>query len=95
MSKPIISLASAAAMALVAAMSTASMATPEPVAAGGDKAKGAPAPTLDSNGDGKPDAWDRNGDGKPDAWDKNGDGKPDAYDDDNDGQPDAPKPEAR
>ena len=36
-----------------------------------------PAPNFDTNGDGKPDAWDKDGDGKPDAWDKNGDGKPD------------------
>ena len=36
-----------------------------------------PAPNIDTNGDGKPDAWDIDGDGKPDAWDKDGDGKPD------------------
>ncbi len=52
-------------------------------------ARGFPPATIDSNGDGKPDAWDRNGDGKPDAWDKNGDGKPDAVDNDGDGAPDA------
>lgn len=96
MSKSMISLAGAAAVTLLAATSTASFASPEAdVAGGGDKANSAPAPTIDSNSDGKADAWDRNGDGKADAWDRNGDGKPDAYDDDNDGQPDAAKPEAR
>jgi hypothetical protein len=34
-----------------------------------------PPPTIDSNEDGKPDAWDR--DGKPDRFDNDGDGKPD------------------
>ena len=47
-----------------------------------------PAPTIDTNGDGKADAWDRSGDGKPDAWDTNGDGRPDLLDDNGDGQPD-------
>ena len=46
-------------------------------------------PTIDTNGDGTPDAWDTNGDGKADAWDTNGDGKPDAVDADGDGKPDA------
>jgi hypothetical protein len=50
-----------------------------------------PPPTIDSNEDGKADAWDRDGNGKPDAWDTNGDGKPDAMDDDGDGKPDAKK----
>ncbi len=45
-------------------------------------------PTIDTNNDGKPDAWDRNGDGKPDAWDTNGDGQPDVYDNEQDGRPD-------
>lgn len=50
------------------------------------------APTIDSNGDGKPDAWDRDGDGKADAWDLDGDGKPDAVDEDRDGKPDPAQP---
>lgn len=87
--------ASVAAMALVAGISTGSAVASEPPAAGGDKPKHIPAPTIDSNGDGKADAWDRNGDGKADAWDRDGDGKPDAYDDDGDGQPDAPRPGTR
>ncbi len=53
-----------------------------------------PPPTIDSNEDGKADAWDRDGNGTPDAWDVNGDGKPDKFDDDGDGKPDA-KPTTR
>lgn len=52
------------------------------------KAGASPAATLDTNGDGKPDAWDRDGNGTPDAWDTNADGKPDAYDNNGDGKPD-------
>ncbi len=48
-----------------------------------------PPPTIDSNGDGKPDAWDRDGNNKADAWDTNGDAKPDLFDNDGDGKPDA------
>ncbi|MEW4466235.1 hypothetical protein AB1K62_00195 [Parasphingorhabdus sp. JC815] len=48
---------------------------------------GAPA-TIDTDGDGKMDAWDQRGDGKPDSWDTNGDGSPDAFDQDGDGAPD-------
>jgi hypothetical protein len=44
--------------------------------------------TLDTNNDGKADAWDRDSNGTADAWDKNGDGKPDKFDDDGDGKPD-------
>jgi hypothetical protein len=47
----------------------------------------APA-TIDTNNDGKADAWDRDSNGTADAWDKNGDGKPDKFDDDGDGKPD-------
>ena len=47
-----------------------------------------PPPTIDSNEDGKADAWDRDANGIPDAWDVNGDGKPDRFDDDGDGLPD-------
>lgn len=49
-----------------------------------------PPPTIDSNEDGKPDAWDRDRNGVPDAWDVNGDGKPDRFDNDGDGKPDDP-----
>lgn len=42
---------------------------------------------VDTNGDGRADAWDRNGDGKADAWDLNADGAPDAWDEDGDGKP--------
>lgn len=78
----------AAALALLALISGAVIARAAP--------DSAPAPaTIDSNGDGKADAWDRNTDGKADAWDTNGDGRADAWDDDNDGKPDpAPTPTA-
>jgi hypothetical protein len=58
-----------------------------------------PPPTMDTNEDGKADAWDRDANGVPDAWDNNGDAKPDLFDNDGDGKPDdkaakpAPKPE--
>jgi hypothetical protein len=45
-------------------------------------------PTIDTNNDGKADAWDRDGNGTADAWDNNGDGKADSFDDDGDGKPD-------
>ncbi len=57
--------------------------------------KPAPPPTIDSNQDGKPDAWDRDANGMADAWDVNDDGKPDLMDDNGDGKPDdgkAPPP---
>lgn len=58
--------------------------------------KAVPAPNIDTNGDGKPDAWDKDGNGTADAWDTDSDGKPDAWDKDGDGKPDAkgtkPKP---
>ncbi|MCC6479959.1 hypothetical protein [Sphingorhabdus sp.] len=47
-----------------------------------------PPPTIDSNGDGKMDAWDRDSNGVADAWDTNGDAKPDQFDNDGDGKPD-------
>jgi hypothetical protein len=78
--------ATALAAALFAAPTVAS--AMQDAGASGD----APA-TIDSNGDGKPDAWDTNGDGRADAWDTDGDGKPDATDADGDGQPDKPKSE--
>lgn len=49
-----------------------------------------PPPTIDTNEDGKLDAWDRDGNGIPDAWDVNGDGKPDRFDNNGDGKPDDP-----
>ena len=48
-----------------------------------------PAPTMDTNNDGKADAWDRDANGMPDAWDDDGDGKPDRFDNDGDGKPDS------
>lgn len=51
-----------------------------------------PAATMDTNGDGKADAWDRDANGVADAWDTNGDGAPDAVDDNGDGKPDAASP---
>ena len=50
-----------------------------------------PVPTIDTNGDGKPDAWDRDANGVADAWDIDGDGKPDLLDNDGDGRPDGEK----
>ncbi len=47
-----------------------------------------PPPTMDTNNDGKADAWDRDANGMPDAWDINNDGKPDLLDNDGDGKPD-------
>ena len=88
------------AAALITVPSPASSAEPQKPAAH-DRAPAqdkTDAPTIDTNGDGKPDAWDRNGDGKPDAWDTNGDGKPDVFDNDQDGKPDAtdqPPPQTR
>jgi hypothetical protein len=60
--------------------------------------KAVPPPSLDSNNDGKLDAWDRDANGVADAWDINGDGQPDQVDDNGDGKPDdmknpAPAPE--
>ena len=51
-----------------------------------------PAPTIDTNEDGVPDAWDRDANGVPDAWDVDGDNKPDLLDNDGDGRPDGEKP---
>jgi hypothetical protein len=51
-----------------------------------------PPPTIDSDGDGKMDAWDRDANGVADAWDTNADGKPDKMDNNGDGKPDAPAP---
>ncbi len=53
--------------------------------------KPVPAPTIDTNNDGKADAWDRDANGLPDAWDVNNDAKPDLFDDNGDGKPDDKK----
>lgn len=53
--------------------------------------KQVPPPTIDTDKDGKADAWDRDANGIPDAWDVNGDGKPDLLDNDGDGKPDENK----
>jgi hypothetical protein len=50
-----------------------------------------PPPTMDTNKDGKPDAWDRDANGVADAWDVNGDGQPDQVDNNGDGRPDDAK----
>ena len=78
-------------VALLVAAPTAAFANAGGATAGapGDVAQAQTPPTIDSDGDGRPDAWDGNGDGKADAWDRNGDGQPDAWDRNGDGQPDA------
>lgn len=63
-------------------------AEPAPTTAAQAPESSVPPPTIDSNEDGKADAWDRDANGTPDAWDVNGDGKPDKFDDDGDGKPD-------
>jgi hypothetical protein len=81
-----------AAIFAVAALSTAGVAyaqtEPAPTTTAQAPEGSVPPPTIDSNEDGKADAWDRDGNGTPDAWDVNGDGKPDKFDDDGDGKPD-------
>jgi hypothetical protein len=85
-----------AAIFAVAAISTGGLAyaqtEPAPTATAPTNAQApegsVPPPTIDSNEDGKADAWDRDGNGTPDAWDVTGDGKPDKFDDDGDGEPD-------
>jgi hypothetical protein len=72
-----------------AALGIALLALPATAFANAEEAgKETPPATIDSNGDGQPDAWDTNGDGRADAWDTNGDGKPDKVDADGDGKPD-------
>lgn len=51
----------------------------------------APAPTIDTDEDGTPDAWDQRGDGRADSWDLDGDGRPDVFDRDGDGEADEPE----
>ncbi len=66
------------------------MSAPKPDASPPDKKMEGqvPPPTMDTNEDGKMDAWDRDANGVADAWDVNGDGKPDVMDNDGDGKPD-------
>lgn len=82
----------AAAAAVLVAAPALAQEQPADGAATDHSAHETPAPTLDSDSDGTPDAWDRDGDGTADAWDEDGDGAPDAVDDDGDGEPDAPEP---
>ncbi|MBV1687260.1 hypothetical protein KRR38_06120 [Novosphingobium sp. G106] len=86
----------AAALALPFTLGIAQVAE---AAGGPDKAStaqvAAPAATIDTNADGKADAWDRDGNGSADAWDTNGDGKPDKYDTNGDGKPDSDSPAPR
>ena len=81
MSKPetriALSIATAIAALTLSNGAFAQMAPESPTTASAPE-KEVPAPNVDTNADGKPDAWDTDGDGKPDAWDKDGDGKPDA-----------------
>jgi hypothetical protein len=78
---------------------TFGMAQAAETAGGPDKGTSAeaatPAATIDTNADGKADAWDRDGNGSADAWDTNADGKPDKYDTNGDGKPDSDSPAPR
>lgn len=78
-----------AAMALILPFAVGAVHATEPTKTASPADTPTPPPTIDSNGDGKPDAWDRDGNGKADAWDTNGDAKPDLFDNDGDGKPDA------
>ena len=53
--------------------------------------RAAPVPTIDTDEDGTPDAWDQRGDGRADSWDLDGDGRPDVFDRDGDGEADEPE----
>lgn len=81
-----------AALALILPFATGTAFAQQDSAGAGSQAtpsKDAASPaTLDTDNDGKADAWDRDSNGTADAWDKNGDGKPDKFDDDGDGKPD-------
>lgn len=75
--------------AMVQSAAAQDAAEPAPEAeAAPDSGEQTEARTMDTNGDGKPDAWDTDGDGKPNAWDMNGNGVPDAFDTNGDGEPD-------
>ncbi len=104
MSKPTTRVATALALALILpfAFGMVSAAEPPKPSTSADKSgapageKAVPSPTIDSNQDGKPDAWDRDANGMADAWDINGDNKPDLFDDNGDGKPDdSPKADGK
>jgi hypothetical protein len=90
--QPMSNLSKPAAIFAIAALSTTGLAyaqtEPAPTTIAQAPVGTVPPPTIDSNEDGKADAWDRDANGVPDAWDVNGDGKPDKFDDDGDGKPD-------
>jgi hypothetical protein len=90
--QPMLKLTHRAAIAAIAVVSASSVAyaqaEPAPTTTAQTTEAAVPPPTIDSNEDGKADAWDRDANGTPDAWDVNGDGKPDKFDDDGDGKPD-------
>lgn len=77
-----------AAASLTASGLAYAQADPAPTTSASAPEESVPPPTIDSNEDGKADAWDRDANGTPDAWDVTGDGKPDKFDDDGDGKPD-------
>jgi hypothetical protein len=100
MSKPINRVATALALLFVVPFAAGVVHAAEPAKAPKPAAekmaapapdKPPPPPTIDSNQDGKADAWDRDANGMPDAWDVNGDAKPDLFDDNGDGKPDEGK----
>lgn len=97
MSKPKYSTANILAFALILPFAAGMVHAEDPAETGTETVKvpmadkQVPPPTIDSNKDGKADAWDRDGNGIPDAWDTNGDGKPDLLDNNGDGKPDASK----
>ncbi|MEE9433375.1 MAG: hypothetical protein V3V15_03960 [Sphingorhabdus sp.] len=91
MSKPFNKVAISSLAALALALPAAAAAQVD-TQTGEEKTQEIPPPTIDTNGDGKMDAWDRDANGVPDAWDTDGDGKPDALDNDGDGRPDEPVP---
>lgn len=97
MSKLYNRVANALALSLILPFAAGTVHAAEPSKAAGQSAetpveKAVPPPTIDTDKDGKADAWDRDANGIPDAWDVNGDGKPDLFDDNGDGKPDDKKP---
>ena len=80
--------ASKIALAIVLPLTAGAAFAAGPEGAAGSKDPASAPATIDTNNDGKADAWDRDSNGTADAWDKNGDGKPDKFDDDGDGKPD-------
>lgn len=84
MRNPILTGASLLAVSALAMPALAQDAAPPPP----PEDQAVPDPTIDTDGDGAPDAWDQRGDGRPDSWDTDGDGRPDVFDRDGDGEPD-------